>query len=299
MHSNQAPEEAKSSVSAKVLVIDDEESILNLISDILTAEGYEVSCADNGEKGVDLAQKQAFDLIIVDIMMPGIDGIETIKRIRQFNTAVSILILTAYGKRKDAVVNAVRYGVFDYITKPFDVEYLLSLIKYVLHRAKFGKMPYLDTMRDFYWEKDVSQKDLLQKKWSDLHDQVTSSAKVLEQDRKRIERYYIHSIPMARAVKLYFEQLFSNKYLLIVIVCLMLGCFFGYLFNMMASSQSRFGDYVGSMKMQEHIAQQRDVRSDSVSLGDFYSVMKNIEQWMKKDVEQERKSMFKDATEDN
>jgi DNA-binding response OmpR family regulator len=291
MPSNQRQNEPKTEKKPNILVIDDEESILNLISDILTAEGYRVVCVENGEKGVECAQKEEFDLIIVDIMMPGIDGIETIRRIRQFNTVVNVLILTAYGKRKDAVVNAVKYGVFDYITKPFDVDYLTSLIKYVLHRAKFGRMPYLDTMRDFYWEREVSQADLVQKKWSDLKQQVESSARVIEQDKKRIERSYVQIAPRIEALKYYFKSTFMNRYTLVILMCLMLGGLFGYLFNLASTSQSSYESYISGLKVKEYAASQRAKDSEKVTLTDFYNVMKNIEQWMKKDVEQEGRAM--------
>lgn len=294
MPSNQQRNETKTESKPKILVIDDEESILTLISDILTGEGYQVVCAENGEKGVELAQQQEFDLMIVDIMMPGIDGIETIRRIRQFNTVVSILILTAYGKRKDAVINAVKYGVFDYITKPFDVDYLVSLIKYVLHRAKFGRMPYLDTMRDFYWEREVSQQDLVQKKWSDLRQQVATSAKVMEEDKKKIERSYLRLAPRVEALRYYAKSVLANRYLLMIVLCLLLGGFFGYLFNFMSSSQSGYDSYVSGLKVKEYIAQQRSGEGEKVTLSDFYNVMKNIEHWMKKDVEQEGRSYLKD-----
>lgn len=292
MPSNQPQNAQKIDAKPQILVIDDEESILNLISDILTAEGYQVTCAENGEKGVEFAQKVEFDLIIVDIMMPGIDGIETIRRIRQFNTVVSILILTAYGKRKDAVINAVKYGVFDYITKPFDVDYLISLIKYVLHRAKFGRMPYLDTMRDFYWEREVSQQDLVQKKWSDLKQQVETSSRVLEEDKRKIQRSYISIAPRIEVIKYYCKSLFLNQYVLIAVACLVLGVCFGYLFNFFSTSQSGFDSYISGLKGKEYMIEQRSKESGKVTLTDFYNVMKNIEQWMKKDVEQEGKSLL-------
>jgi len=290
MPSNQRQNEQKTESRPKILVIDDEESILSLISDILTAEGYQVSCAENGEKGVERAQKEEFDLIIVDIMMPGIDGIETIRRIRQFNTVVSILILTAYGKRKDAVINAVKFGVFDYITKPFDVDYLVSLIKYVLHRAKFGRMPYLDTMRDFYWEREVSQQDLVQKKWSDLRQQVESSAKVLEQDKKRIDRTYLHLAPRMEALRYYVKSVIVNRYVLVVILCLALGGFFGFLFNLVSTGQSGYDSYINAIKSKEYYAESRAQEQETVTLADFYNVMKSIERWTRKDVEQ--KALF-------
>ncbi|MDP8262839.1 MAG: response regulator [Candidatus Ancaeobacter aquaticus] len=112
-----------------ILVIDDEEAITTLLEDILSSEGFSVSTAKNGEKGIALAKKNAFDIIIVDIMMPGIDGFETIKRIREFDTGAHIMILSAYGKKDDVLAQTEQYNIKDFISKPFDIDKLMLKLR--------------------------------------------------------------------------------------------------------------------------------------------------------------------------
>ncbi|MDP8263829.1 MAG: response regulator [Candidatus Ancaeobacter aquaticus] len=291
MPSNHTKKETNNTL-IKILVIDDEESISALIEDILSSEGYDVMTASGGEKGVEIASKDKFDLIMVDVMMPGINGIETIKRIRKKDHTVSIIILSAYGKRKDAVIEAENYGVFDYITKPFDIDYLLSLIKYVLHRAKFGKLPYMETMQNYYGKSDVSQKQLIQKKWYALKEQVEQNAQEIELDKKRIEKDYISKIARKReTIDYYIKHILLNKYALIVIGCLMLGLIAGYFYNKASMTDSQYNVYVNKIRGHATSSVSRD--DDKVTLSDFYHLMKNIEGWMRKDVEQERKHFKK------
>lgn len=116
----------------RILIIEDEEKIARFIELELKYEGYDVEKAFNGRDGLELAKVQPFDLILLDIMLPGINGIEVLRRIRQFSD-VPIILLTA----RDAVVDKVTGldgGANDYITKPFAIEELLARIRVALRQ---------------------------------------------------------------------------------------------------------------------------------------------------------------------
>ena len=111
----------------RILIIEDEEKIARFIELELKYEGYEVAKAFNGRDGLELVKTQPFDLVLLDIMLPGINGIEVLRRIRQFSD-LPIILLTA----RDAVVDKVTGldgGADDYITKPFAIEELLARIR--------------------------------------------------------------------------------------------------------------------------------------------------------------------------
>ena len=119
----------------KILIVDDEKDILELLSFNLTREGYLVTCADSGEEAVSLAKSEAPDLIVLDLMLPGIDGLEAAKILKSnSNTAdIPIVMLTAKGEEAD-IVTGLELGADDYITKPFSTRILIARVKAVLRR---------------------------------------------------------------------------------------------------------------------------------------------------------------------
>ena len=120
----------------RILIIEDEEKIARFIELELKYEGYEVAKAFNGGDGLELVKTQPFDLVLLDIMLPGINGIEVLRRIRQFSD-LPIILLTA----RDAVVDKVTGldgGADDYITKPFAIEELLARIRVALRKKDAG-----------------------------------------------------------------------------------------------------------------------------------------------------------------
>jgi DNA-binding response OmpR family regulator len=119
----------------KILVIEDEESILLPLKDNLNLEGYEVSSAKDGLQGLSLAKEENHDLIVLDIMLPKMDGFEVCKRLRQDKIATPILILTAKSQEVDKVLG-LELGADDYVTKPFSPRELLARIKAILRRAQ-------------------------------------------------------------------------------------------------------------------------------------------------------------------
>lgn len=120
---------------AKILIVEDEESILMPLEDNLKLEGYEVASATDGLAGLAAAQKGPYDLILLDIMLPKMDGFEVCRRLRQDRVMTPILILTAKSQEIDKVLG-LELGADDYVTKPFSSREILARIKAILRRAK-------------------------------------------------------------------------------------------------------------------------------------------------------------------
>lgn len=117
----------------KILVVDDERVLVKGIKFNLESEGYQVEVGYDGQTAVDLARGGAFDLIILDLMMPRIDGLQACMRIREFSN-VPIIILTAKGEDADKLMGF-ECGADDYITKPFNILELKARIRALLRRA--------------------------------------------------------------------------------------------------------------------------------------------------------------------
>ncbi len=120
---------------AQILVVDDEPDILELVQYNLAKDNYEVTCVASGEEGVTKIHSTQPDLLILDLMLPGIDGLEVCKRLKQNPRTASmpIIILTAKGDEAD-VVSGLELGADDYLTKPFSPRVLLARVKAVLRR---------------------------------------------------------------------------------------------------------------------------------------------------------------------
>ncbi len=119
----------------KILIVEDEESILFPLEDNLKLEGYEVAIAKDGTQGLSMAKAENYDLIVLDIMLPKMDGFEVCKRLRQDKIATPILILTAKSQEVDKVLG-LELGADDYVTKPFSPRELLARVKAILRRAR-------------------------------------------------------------------------------------------------------------------------------------------------------------------
>ncbi len=119
----------------RILVIDDDGSITSVLKRGLGYEGYTVDTAENGKEGLEIARQRPPDLVILDIMMPGMDGLEVCRRLRSVDEKLPILMLTA----KDAVsdqVQGLETGADDYIIKPFAFEILLARVRALLRRLE-------------------------------------------------------------------------------------------------------------------------------------------------------------------
>lgn len=117
----------------KILVVEDDRSILRVIRDALEGEGFLVIIARDGTTGLDLALREDVDLVILDVMLPGMDGFELCRRLRKSKAALPIIILTAKTKERDKL-EGLGLGTDDYMTKPFSVKELIARVKNRLAR---------------------------------------------------------------------------------------------------------------------------------------------------------------------
>jgi len=117
-----------------VLVIDDDQGLRDLLAEYLSARGLQVETSPDGPTGISRLRAGGFDLVVLDVMMPGIDGFETTRQIRAFSTT-PIIMLTARGDEMDRIVG-LELGADDYLAKPFNPRELLARIQAVLRRAQ-------------------------------------------------------------------------------------------------------------------------------------------------------------------
>jgi Response regulators consisting of a CheY-like receiver domain and a winged-helix DNA-binding domain len=118
----------------KILLVEDEQGLILTLTDRLVSEGFDVVSASDGEKGLELAATNAFDLILLDVMLPKKNGYDVCRDLRQKGIATPILMLTAKGETIDKVLG-LKLGADDYLTKPFEVMELMARIEALLRRT--------------------------------------------------------------------------------------------------------------------------------------------------------------------
>jgi len=121
---------------SKILIVDDEPSIIKLVSAYLKPEGYEVFTAVDGPSGLKMAKAYKPDLVVLDLMLPGMDGLEILTRLRR-ESDVYVILLTARAEETDKIVG-LSVGADDYVTKPFSPRELVARIKAALRRQQTG-----------------------------------------------------------------------------------------------------------------------------------------------------------------
>jgi DNA-binding response OmpR family regulator len=104
---------------SKILVIDDDEVLLSLLQHLLADEGYEIFSTADGPRGISLYKEHRPDIVLLDLALPSMNGLEVLKKIREFDSGARVAIVTGYGSTESADV-AYRYGAVDFIQKPFD-----------------------------------------------------------------------------------------------------------------------------------------------------------------------------------
>lgn len=140
-------------MSTKILIADDEPRYLRLLEANLRSDGYEVITASDGLEAVETFSSNPVDLILMDVMMPNLDGFAACQRIRQFSN-VPIIILTAKGEEQDRV-RGLDMGADDYLVKPFSATELLARVRAVLRRSQVSK----DVGQSRYFEHDILRID--------------------------------------------------------------------------------------------------------------------------------------------
>ena len=123
----------------KIIVVDDEEDILELVRYNLAREGYDVTCAATGEEALEITKRDLPDLVVLDLMLPGIEGLEVCRAIKgdEKTSHIPIVMLTARGEEAD-IVAGLELGADDYITKPFSPRVLAARVKAVMRRKSKG-----------------------------------------------------------------------------------------------------------------------------------------------------------------
>lgn len=178
-------------MSEKILIIEDEEKIARFIELELAHEGYEIQKSFNGREGLEMVENGHFDLVLLDIMLPELNGLEVLRRIRK-NSDIPVIMLTA----RDAVMDKVSgldMGADDYITKPFAIEELLARIRVALKRRKA-----------FDISNDNSSNNTI------LHDTLTSGKLTLDKSSHQVT-YDDNPIELTNREFLLLQVLLENK----------------------------------------------------------------------------------------
>ncbi len=124
----------------KVLIIDDDAQLRNSFRKVLSVEGHDPILAASGEAGVEMVKAHAPDLVIVDLRLPGMDGLETFKEINKIEARLPVIIMTAYGAA-DTAIEGAKLGAYDYILKPFEMPEMLDLINKALETGRIARSP--------------------------------------------------------------------------------------------------------------------------------------------------------------
>jgi len=128
----------------KILVIDDDKTMRDACYQILSRLGYEVDMAPNGRRGLNLLEKSAYDLILLDLVMPDLNGLEVLKKIKAVDQAANVIIITGYGSIPSAV-ESIKFGAFDFLSKPFTPDDLRRVVKRVQEKIREGGRPLTDS----------------------------------------------------------------------------------------------------------------------------------------------------------
>ena len=133
-------------IGAKILLVDDEEIFIRNMSKLLSARGYKVRTSNSGDAAIQVLKAQAVDVIVLDLKMPGMDGLATLKEIQKLGLFTQTLILTGHGSI-DSALEAIKLGAYDFLTKPCEIDDITAKIEGA-------------------WEKknNAAQKDMIEKK---------------------------------------------------------------------------------------------------------------------------------------
>jgi DNA-binding NtrC family response regulator len=121
--------------TARILVVDDEPNICQVLSAVLRKEGHEVEVCRDGEEALLLMEKTPVDLLITDVIMNNVSGVELLQRVQAASPQTPVVMMTAYGTIKSAV-DAIKLGAFDYLAKPFDMDQMKSVVRKALTQRR-------------------------------------------------------------------------------------------------------------------------------------------------------------------
>ncbi|AQX53158.1 two-component system response regulator [Priestia flexa] len=115
-------------MTEKILIVDDQYGIRILLTEVLQKEGYQTFQAANGFQAIDIAKKQQLDLVLLDMKIPGMDGIEILKRLKGYDKTIKVIIMTAYGEL-DMIQEAKDLGALTHFAKPFDIDEIRQVVR--------------------------------------------------------------------------------------------------------------------------------------------------------------------------
>lgn len=198
----------------KILIIEDDPAIRTGLNETFTAEGYSVIEADTGTKGFEIASKDNFDLIVLDLILPGKDGIEICKDLRSDGVKTPIIMVTSRKEEIDKILG-LEIGADDYVTKPFSIRELLARVKALIRRSTYEpgdieQVTFANLKIDF--KKQEMYKGLIPVKLSSteyriLHYFIDHEGQVISRDKFLDEVWGYDSYPTTRTVDNYILSL--------------------------------------------------------------------------------------------
>ena len=164
-----------------ILIVDDEESVRDSLYNWFIEDGYRVECAENAKTALNMLQSESFNIILADIKMPGMDGLEMLKRIKSLKSDAIVIVMTAFAT-VDTAVQALKSGAFDYVTKPFDPDDLSHLIRNASKQISLmeenevlkDKVSSLENVEDM-----IGQSDAMQEVFREIESVAQSTASVI------------------------------------------------------------------------------------------------------------------------
>ncbi len=116
-----------------ILIVDDEEGVRDGLSELLKDEGYTVLCAEDGEEALKILRTTSIDLILTDMRMPGMSGIDLLKKVHEINDKLGVIILTGYGEI-ESYIEAMSFGAMEYVSKPFKANELRFIVSKIIQK---------------------------------------------------------------------------------------------------------------------------------------------------------------------
>jgi DNA-binding response OmpR family regulator len=198
----------------KILIIEDDPAIRTGLKETFTTEGYNVSDADTGTKGFELASKQNYDLIVLDLILPGKDGIEICKDLRSDGVKTPIVMVTSRKEEIDKILG-LEIGADDYVTKPFSIRELLARVKALIRRStyepgEFEEVEFADLKINFKKQEMLKGKTPLRLSATEyriLHYFIDHESEVISRDKFLDEVWGYDSYPTTRTVDNYILSL--------------------------------------------------------------------------------------------
>ena len=124
----------------RILVVDDEELIRTLLTEILSMDGHDITTAEDGRQAIDLLDRQEFDLVITDMVMPGLNGVEVLRAAKSIDPEFPVIVMTGYPS-VDTVIRLIRLGAAEYITKPFNIDIVRVTVAKLLEMKRMRLEP--------------------------------------------------------------------------------------------------------------------------------------------------------------